>query len=101
MFDSYRDSFLTFYNTNAPFNLSHMKRQGKGKMKKEQQTVFVYFDFEAQQDTGNHIANLVCAETDQNDVQFTFKGKDCIQEFLQRVHSIASLTPNCSRGKQR
>ena len=39
-----------------------MKRKGKGKMKKEQQTVFVYFDFEAQQDTGNHIAYLVCAQ---------------------------------------
>ena len=67
-----------------------MKRKGKGKMKKEQQIVFVNFDFEAQQDTGNHIAHLVCAETDQNDVQFTFKGKDCIQEFLERVLSIAN-----------
>ena len=67
-----------------------MKRKGKGNMKKEQQIVFVNFDFEAQQDTGNHIAHLVCAETDQNDVQFTFKGKDCIQEFLERVLSIAN-----------
>ena len=34
--------------------------------------IFVYFDIEAHQDTGNHIANLLCAETDQNNQQFTF-----------------------------
>ena len=67
----------TFYNRGASFNPSHMKRKRKEKMKKEQHIVFVYFDIEAQQDTGNHIANLVCAETDQNDTQFTFQGKDC------------------------
>lgn len=53
-------------------------------------SVFIYFDTEARQDTGNHVANLLCAETDQNDVQFTFKGEQCTQEFLQRVHTIAN-----------
>ena len=29
-------------------------------------------------------------KTDQNNVQFTFKGEHCIQEFLQWVHTIAN-----------
>ena len=59
------------------------------KKKKEQRTIFVYFDIEAQQDTGNHIANLLYAETDQSDVQFTFKGKDCVEQFLHWVHTLS------------
>ena len=58
--------------------------------KNKQRTIFVYFDIEAQQDTGNHVANLVCAETDQNDTQFTFEGKDCVPDFIQWVHSLAN-----------
>lgn len=57
--------------------ITHEKKK-KRKNEKEQHIVFVYFDIEAQQDTGNHIANLVCAE---NDTQFTFQGKDCIQQY--------------------
>ena len=60
------------------------------KKKNKQRTIFVYFDIEAQQDTGNHVANLVCAETDQNDKQFTFEGKDCVPDFIQWVHSLAN-----------
>ena len=56
----------------------------------KKRTIFVYFDIEARQDTGNHIANLLCAETDQNDVQFIFKGEQCVQEFLQWVHTLAN-----------
>ena len=69
--------------------VTHEKKK-KRKNEKEQHTVFVYFDIEAQQDTGNHIPNLVCPETDQNDVQFTFPGKDCVQQFLHRVHTISN-----------
>lgn len=58
--------------------------------------MFVYFDIEAQQDTGDHVANLVCAETDQNDGQFIFKGEHCIYEFLQWVHTIANQ-PNVEK----
>ena len=29
----------------------------------------------------------MCAETDQNDTQFTFQGKDCIQQFLHWIHT--------------
>lgn len=43
--------------------------------------VFICFDIEARQDTGNHVAYLVCAETDQNDVQFTFKGEIAYRNF--------------------
>ena len=57
---------------------------------KKNKHIFVYFDIEAQQDTGNHVANLVCAETDQNDTQFTFEGKDCVSDFIQWVHSLAN-----------
>ena len=57
--------------------ITHEKKK-KRKNEKEQHIVFVYFDIEAQKDTGNHIANLVCAE---NDTQFTFQGKDCIQQY--------------------
>ena len=78
----------TFYNTGASFNPSRTKKR-KPKTNK-QHPVFVYFDIEAQQDTRNHIANLVCAETDQNNTQFTFQGKDCIQQFLYWVHTIAN-----------
>lgn len=58
--------------------------------------MFVYFDIEAQQDAGDHVANLVCAETDQNDGQFTFKGEHFIYEFLQWVHTIANQ-PNVEK----
>ena len=49
-----------------------------------------YFDIEARQDTGQHVANLVCAETDQSDEQFTFKGDKCLEQFLAFVHGIAN-----------
>ena len=53
-------------------------------------TVFVYFDIEARQDTGNHVANLLCAETSLDDIQHTFKGETCVTEFLGWVHSMAN-----------
>ena len=45
----------------------HTWKKRKRKNEEPQHTVFVYFDIKAQQDTGDHVANLVCAETDQND----------------------------------
>ena len=53
-------------------------------------TVFVYFDIEARQDTGNHVANLLCAETSLDDIQHAFKGETCVAEFLGWVHSMAN-----------
>ena len=37
-----------------------------------QHPLFVYFDIEARQDTGEHVANLLCAEHHESDEQFTF-----------------------------
>ena len=65
-----------------PVKHGNRKRQRNEEGEEQSHTVFIYFDFEAQQDTGNYVANLQCAETDKNDVQFTFKGEQCIQEFL-------------------
>ena len=69
-----------------------MKKPKKKKRQDDEQegiTVFVYFDIEARQDTGNHMANLLCAETDQNDQQFTFEGETCVTDFLHWVHQLS------------
>lgn len=50
--------------------------------------LFLYFDIEARQDTGEHVANLLCAETSESDEQFTFAGESCIEEFLDWVTSL-------------
>ena len=50
--------------------------------------LFVYFDIEARQDTGEHVANLLCAETSESDEQFTFRGESCIEEFLDWTQSL-------------
>ena len=47
--------------------------------------LFLYFDIEARQDTGEHVANLLCAETSESDEQFTLRGESCIEEFLDWV----------------
>ena len=72
------------------------KKNAKEKNEEPQHTVFVYFDIKAQQDTGDYVANLVCAETDQNNARFTFKGIHCIYEFLQWVHNVANQ-PNVEK----
>ena len=50
--------------------------------------LFVYFDIEARQDTGEHVANLLCAETSESDEQFTFRGESCIEAFLDWARSL-------------
>ena len=55
--------------------------------------LFLYFDIEARQDTGEHVANLLCAETSESDEQFTFRGESCIEEFLDWTQSL-TRTPN-------
>ena len=44
--------------------------------------LFVYFDIEARQDQGEHVANLLCAERDDSDQCEVFKGETCVEEFL-------------------
>ena len=72
------------------------KKNAKEKNEEPQHTMFVYFDIKAQQDTGDYVANLVCAETDQNNARFTFKGIHCIYEFLQWIHNVANQ-PNVEK----
>ena len=44
--------------------------------------LFVYFDIEARQDQGEHVANLLCAERDDSDQCEVFEGETCVEEFL-------------------
>ena len=55
--------------------------------------LFLYFDIEARQDTGEHVANLLCAETSESDEQFTFAGESCMEAFLDWATSL-TRTPN-------
>ena len=61
-------------------------------LKKEQEEIaslFVYFDIEARQDTGDHVPNLLCAETDRSDEQHTFWGETCCNEFLRWCYLLS------------
>lgn len=50
--------------------------------------LFVYFDIEAMQDTGIHVPNLVCAETNEEDTSFIFNGPTCIEQFLTWLQTL-------------
>ena len=50
--------------------------------------LFVYFDIEAMQDTGIHVANLVCAETNEEDTSYVFSGATCIEQFLAWLQTL-------------
>ena len=50
--------------------------------------LFLYFDIEAQQDTGLHKANLLCAESSESHEQFTFTSESCIETFLDWAQSL-------------
>ena len=55
----------------------------------DESTIFVYFDIEGRQDDKNHIANLLCAETDRNNQQYTFWGESCVQDFLHWRYQVS------------
>lgn len=55
----------------------------------DESTVFVYFDIEARQDDKNHVANLLCAETDRNNQQYTFWGESCVSNFLHCCYHLS------------
>jgi len=55
----------------------------------DEDTIFVYFDIEARQDTGHHVANLLCAETNRNNQPYTFWGDLCVSDFLQWCYQLA------------
>jgi len=43
----------------------------------------VFFDIEAMQPQEHHVANLIVAETEDDDRPFRFRGDQCVQEFLE------------------
>ena len=50
--------------------------------------IHVFFDIEAMQEHEVHRANLLVAETDENDEQHVFKGEDCIKNFLDYLETL-------------
>lgn len=60
----------------------------------EKPPLHVFFDIEAMQDTGRHVANLVIAETEHDHRPVPFKGEHCIRDFLQWLDT---LTENDTR----
>ena len=60
--------------------------------KEEEPPLFVYFNIEACQDTGNHVANLLVAETDQNDEQHSFWGESCIEDFVKWLEDLQEMS---------
>ena len=60
--------------------------------KEEEPPLFIYVDVEAHQDTGHHIANFLCVESDQNDEQHTFWGESCIGDFVKWLEDLQETT---------
>ena len=54
----------------------------------------VFFDIEAMQPQEQHVANLVVAETEDDDRPFRFQGEHCIRDFLEWLDT---LTQNDTR----
>lgn len=61
----------------------------------EKPPLHVFFDIEAMQDTGRHVANLVVAGTEEDDRPVRFKGGDCLKDFVQWLDT---LTDNDQRS---
>ena len=54
----------------------------------------VFFDIEAMQDTNRQVANLLIAETENNDQPEHFRGENCVKHFLEWLDT---LTENDTR----
>jgi len=59
--------------------------------KEEEPPLFVYFDVQARQDTGNRIANLLCVETEDGEMK-EFKGESCIEDFVKWVEDLQEMS---------
>ena len=60
--------------------------------------LFIYFDIEARQDQGEHVANLLCAEREDNDQCEVFEGDTCLEEFLDWLRAQTQTNdPNVQR----
>ena len=59
----------------------------------------MYFDNKAHHDMADHIANLLCAEHNQSDEQYTLEGESCIDEFLTWVTTLTETNnPHVKRS---
>ena len=56
----------------------------------EKLPLHVVFDIEAMQNTKTHVANLVVAETEEDDRPFHFKGDSCMAEFLEWIDTLTA-----------
>ena len=60
--------------------------------------LFVYFDIEARQEEGQHVANLLCAERDDRDQCEVFEGEQCVEAFLDWLeHQSKTDDPDVTR----
>jgi len=50
----------------------------------------VFFDIEAMQPREQHIANLVVAETDEDDRPVCFPGDHCVRDFLEWLDTLTN-----------
>ena len=56
----------------------------------EKPPLHVFFDIEGLQDTKTHMANLVVAETKEDDRPFHFKGDTCMANFLEWLDTLTA-----------
>ena len=56
----------------------------------EKLPLHMFFDIEAMQDTKTHVANLVIAETEEDDRPFHFKGDICMTDFLEWLDTFTA-----------
>ena len=50
--------------------------------------LYVFFDIEAMQLQGSHEANLLVAETSEDDEPHVFEGSSCVREFLDWLEEL-------------
>ena len=62
--------------------------EGEEENRKPLPPLFVYENVEAHQEGGVHVANLVCAERQDDDEQFEFEGDDCEERFLDWLREL-------------
>ena len=56
--------------------------------KTQKPPVHVFFDIESMQVNGRHVANLVVAETDEDDRRLRFLGDQCVHDFLEWLDTL-------------
>lgn len=54
--------------------------------------LFIFFDIECQQETGQHKPNLLVAQIQQQDTLYHFWGAECVSQFLEWLDSLTYTT---------